>query len=228
MSNRMLYALALVTTIIAACSDPAGVPKLVVSSVEVSAAGPTLTVGDSMIVTAFPRTADGLILGDRPVDWTSGNATVAGLTPKGATSMRRALTPGSAEIVAAVEGKIGRITVAVVAAPLVVSIVQVAPSIGAIEVGKQFQLRSVARAADGTVIGGRNTVWQSSDSTIMTIAGAADGSHVTISAHRVGAVVITATVDGVTGQRPIQVKPLSPVAYIGIEPDSLIVETGKD
>ena len=106
--------------------------------------------------------------------------------------------------------------------------VTVTPSIGALEVGKQFTLSAIARAADGTVVGGRAVNWQSSDSTIVTIVGAVNGASAVISAHRTGDVVISAKVDGVQGQRTIRVTPVAPVAYAAIAPDSIVMEPGKD
>ena len=212
-----------------ACADsPTQMPDLSVVAVEVFPADRTISVGDSMLVTANARTADGQIRGDVLIAWASGDESVATVRPDGLRGVARALKPGIVEISAATEGKTGKVNLTVIAAPLVVSSVQITPSVGALEVGKQAELRALLRAQDGTVIGGRTVSWQTSDPTIATIYGAADGAYVTLSTHRVGVVVVTATVEGKSAQRTITVTQVSPVAYVQVEPDTLLVETGKD
>ena len=225
---RSVLGLALLLFAIACADSPAELPDLSVASVEVTPADRTISVGDSMLVTANARTADGQIRGDVSITWVSGDESVATVRPDGLRGVARALKPGIVEISAATEGKTGKINLTVIAAPLVVSSVQITPSIGALEVGKQAELRALVRAQDGTVIGGRTVGWQTSDPTIATIYGAADGAYVTVSTHRVGEVVITATVEGRSAQRTITVTQVSPVVYVQVEPDSLLVETGKD
>ena len=220
--------LALLALVIAACSEAPFEADLTVVSVEVTPADRTITVGDTMVVIARPWLADGTVFGSAVVTWTSSDASVATLTPKGQLGIARALKPGTVEISASTEGKAGKITLNIVAAPLVVGSVQITPSIGALEVGKDFQLSLLVRAQDGTPIGGRTVAWQTSDPSIITITGAADGAHATIRAQRVGQAVITATVEGKTAQRTITVTQVSPVVYIQVAPDSLLVETGKD
>ena len=207
MSIRIRGVLTLVATLVAAaCSEtPTEMPDLSVVSVELRPADRTLTVGDTMLVVVFPRTADGQLLGGEPVTWTSGSPSVASLTPKGIYAILRAVTPGTAEVMAVVGGKIGAIGVTVIATPLIVSSVQITPSISALQVGKQFELLPLVRTADGTVIGGRKVTWQTSDPTIMTVGGAVDGSYVTLTAHRAGTVVITATAGGKSDARTFQV-----------------------
>ena len=78
--------------------------------VEVMPQNQTLTVGDTMVLIAHPRTADGDILGGREIAWSSGDAGVASVTTRGELGVARALTPGTTEIRALVEGKIGTVT----------------------------------------------------------------------------------------------------------------------
>src|SRR5262245_37799837 len=117
---------------LAACNDePTALPDLSVATVEVRPGG-NLSVGDTLMLIAYPRTADGTLLGGRLVTWSSADTSILSVTrPNGVAAVVKAKAPGLVEISALVEGKVGKVPVNVVAAPLVVASVTIAPSIGA-------------------------------------------------------------------------------------------------
>jgi uncharacterized protein YjdB len=209
-----------IVTLLAACSDsPTEIPALRVSRVEVSPNENTLTVGDTMLLSAYPKTATGEILGSVAVQWASANQTIAQITPRGHTSVVRAQAPGTVEVSATSEGKQGKVTITVVAAPLVVHSVEIAGGADSVAIDGQLRFDAIVRAADGTIIGGRNVNWFVNNA-LVTINGPADGSYVIAHAHSAGSVTLTAIVAGKQAQRTLVVKaaPQVPVASIRFEP----------
>jgi uncharacterized protein YjdB len=228
---RSLIGFLMVLLVSAACSDsPTEMPDLRVAVVEVSPNHNTLTVGDTMVLRAFPKTSSGDILGSVAVAWSSANSTIAQITPRGHNSVVRAQAPGDVQITATSEGKAGRVTITVVAAPLVVNSVEIAGGADSIAIGGQLRFDAIVRAADGTVIGGRNVAWHVSNPQLVTFAGASDGSFIIATAHAAGTVTFTATVEGKQVQRVLSVKPTpqAAVAFIRFEPQLGIVTLFTD
>lgn len=196
--------------------------------VEVGLVGRTLTVGDTMRLTASPKTVEGHILGGVAVDWLSEDPAVASVSPRGLSSVVLAKQPGTVRIRATAEGRAGEVFVTVIAAPLVVASVEMTPGLAGIEVGQQMRLDAIVRASDGTVVGGRVVQWTSSDPTIATVTAPADGAYMFLNAHRAGQVTITAAVEGKTAQRVIIVAPGTMlVGTVELQPDSLQLTVGQ-
>lgn len=102
----------------AACSDGAapptsGLESPSVASIELSPSSGSVTVGETLQVTATTKNASGGILTGRPVTWSSGSAGVATVS---ATGLVTGAAAGTAAIIATSEGKSGTALVRVVPA----------------------------------------------------------------------------------------------------------------
>jgi uncharacterized protein YjdB len=226
MSARIRNFSLLVLFALAACQDnPVELPDMSIVVVEVAPNARTLTVGDTMLVQAYPKTASGQIRGDAAVQWSSANQAIAQVTPRGQNVLVRAQSAGTVEVLALSEGKEGRVTVSVVEAQLPVASLQIADGADSVLIGQSVRFNAVARAADGTVIGGRRVTWQVNDLTLGTIAGPDDGSYMVLTAHRAGTVTLTASVEGRLVQRAVRLTPAvqTPVHSIMFDPPQGVI-----
>jgi hypothetical protein len=100
--------------------------------------------------------------------------------------------------------------------PLVVASVTIEPADPGIITGQTVQLTATARAADGTAIPGKQFTWVTQNGTVASVS--TTGFVIGLSA---GTAVITASVDGRTGQVTVAVVDPSPVIITGVAPDPL-------
>jgi uncharacterized protein (TIGR03437 family) len=99
-------------------SDPT--QRLPVASIAISGAAAgapvALKLGDMLTLTATPMSANGLVLGDRPVSWSTSNSKVVSLEATGRSAVLRATGGGVATVMATSEGTLSpKITVNVTA-----------------------------------------------------------------------------------------------------------------
>lgn len=164
-------------------NPPASQP---VTSVEVSPTQSDLDVGETVALTAVPRSADGTAL-DRTVTWESSDEAVATVDADGVVTGRGS---GTAEIAATSEDVRG--TAAVRVSVPVASVDVESPAQG-LAVNSTVQLQATARAADGSALD-RTISWTSSDQAVAKVD--ANGL---VSGVGPGQVVITATAGGPSG-----------------------------
>lgn len=189
------------------CGDgPSEVTLPPVHTVEVGPADRVLAVGDTMRLTAYPTAADGTILGSVRVDWSTDAEAVAAVRSIGAFGTVQAKSPGTARVSATSDGRTGTVTVTVLAAPLQVAAVEIAPASAALDTGRTLRVEAIARAADGTAIGGRSVRWSSSDSTVVSVATINNETFAGVRAHRAGVATIRAAVDGRVGEARIEAR----------------------
>jgi hypothetical protein len=194
--------------LVGACSDgggnggggPTGPGKPdAVARVDVSAPATAVDVGATMQLAATPRAADGRALAGRAVAWTSDNHAVATVTAAGMVTAHAA---GTATITATSEGRDGQttLTVRTVAVPEVLW-VQITPGGDLVQPqGSTRQLGFVAHGANGVEVPGRTATWSSSNPAVVSVS--ATG---VLEARAYGSAVITATVDGKTGNTTVVV-----------------------
>src|SRR5204863_449932 len=109
-----------------------------VASVAISPATTSLTVGQTVQLTATPKDSAGGTLTGRMVTWTSGNPSVATISGSGLVA---GVTAGSATITATSEGKTSSAAVTVTSVPVAsVASVAVAPATASLTVGQTVQL----------------------------------------------------------------------------------------
>jgi hypothetical protein len=100
--------------------------------------------------------------------------------------------------------------------PPAVASVTIEPATPGLVTGQSMQLTATARAADGTAISGKQFTWATQNGTVASVS--TTGFVIGLSA---GTAVITAGVDGRTGQTTVTVVDPSPVIITGVSPDPL-------
>lgn len=184
------------------------------ASIDVEPDAPTLLVRDTLRLSATVRGADGAVL-DRVPAWSSsapGSATVD------AGGLVTGVDPGTAWIVAQLDGVRDSARVTVELRPVATVVVQ--PSESNIRVDETIQLSARVLADDGTVYH-RDVAWSSADPDIATI----DATGV-VTGERTGTATIRARVDGVTGTAVVHVDP-PPIVSLDVRPSSLELEPGE-
>jgi len=174
-----------------------------VASVQVTAPDSSIVRGQTVQLTATPRTAGGAVVTGRTVSWSSGSPSVATVSTSGLVS---AVGIGSAVITATVDGINGTVTITV--ATDVVT-VQVAPATATLtEASPTQQYTATPRNAANTALTGLTATWASLDTTVATVN--ASGL---VTAVRPGSTTIRATVDGVDGSATANVNVCFPAPY---------------
>src|SRR6266568_2437413 len=178
-----------------------------VASVAISPATATILVGQTLQLTATPKDSAGGTLTGRTVTWTSGNTSVATVSPSGQVT---GVAPGSANITATSEGKTSTAAITVTTVP--VASVTVSPATASIRVGQTVQLTATPKDSTGGTLAERTVTWRSSDTTVAAVS---PGGLVTGLAP--GSASITATSEGKSSTAAITVT-LIPVASVAVAP----------
>lgn len=183
-------------------SEPATAPGPLVARVEVAPGPHRLEPGETLTLTATPRTAGGEPL-DRAVTWGTDRAEVATVSAGGVVS---AVGVGTARITAAAGGKEGHATVTVLPAegpppppppppPGPTASVELSVARADLEEGGRLDILATPRDAEGAVVPGRVALWSSSAPGVVTVAPTGTG---TVTALKPGQATITARIDGRT------------------------------
>lgn len=155
-----------------------------VASVALTPATATLLVDSTLIVSVTLRDANNNAITGRPVAWTSGDPSVATVSPAGVIT---AVAPGGpVAITATVEGKSGTALVTVLAP--VASVTMTGSS--SVKVGDIYTYTATARLANGTIVV-RPVTWSVTDPT----RGSMSTSGLLVPLAK-GSITIVATIDG--------------------------------
>lgn len=203
-------------TVIAACSGESAAPPAPVASVLVAPGSSTLSPGQTAQLTASTRDAQGGILSNRTVTWTSTNLSVATVSPSGLVTA--VAVGGPVTIVASSEGQDGSAIVTVIPPP--VASVSVAPPSPTLTPGAVVQLTATTRDASGSELTNRVVTWSSSNTAIATVS---IGGRVTAVA--VGTATISASSEGQTGTALVTVTTPT-VTTVTVSPGSTSVANG--
>lgn len=166
-----------------------------VASVAVAPATATLTIGDTVHLTATPKDSAGHPLAGRTITWSSSDTSVATVDASGLVTTHAS---GTATITATAEGHAGKATLTVNVAP--VAQVVVSPPSGMVILGNALELATTVIDARGDTLTDRPITWASSDTTIATVDTAG-----VVTPHFADTVTITATVDGQSGTAALRV-----------------------
>ena len=128
------------------------------------------------------------------------DTTVTGAQGTASAQWTLGAAPGTQTATASVGGVLTATFHATATAP--VASVTVTPNPVTLASGSTQQLTATAKDAAGDVITGRTAVWTTSDATIASVSAAG-----LVSAGRVGAAAVTATVDGIAGKDSVFVTP---------------------
>jgi len=193
-------------------ADTAGIAVVTVpvASVTLQPATLTLGAGQSTTLTATVKDANGAVVTDRPVTWTSSNALVASVTQAGVV---KGLAAGTATISATSEGSTGGASVSVSGAP--VATVTLQPASVTLLRNATASLTATLKDAGGSVLTGRSVAWASSDTTIARVS-----STGVVTAVRIGTATVTATSEGKSGGTVVRVT-TGPVDHVVISPSSV-------
>ena len=186
-----------------------------VVAVRVSPASRDLTVGQTAQLTAEPLDAQGAVLSNRSVTWSSNRPNVASVNGNGVVA---AVSVGSAAITATVEGKSGVAAISVAPAP--VASVSVSPSSATLIVGQTAELEAQPRDASGQPLTGRPVTWSSNHPEIATVT-----STGVVAAVSPGTATITASSEGRNGTATIVVNAPA-VNRVEVTPAATTVDVG--
>ena len=181
-----------------------------VGSVSVQPTSANLTVGQSTTLTATVMDANGAVVTDRQVAWTTSNAAVATVTQGGVV---KAVSAGTATISATSEGSTGNAAVAV--SPTPVASIAIQPASATLQRNMSVTLAATLKDAGGNVLTGRVVTWVSSDTTVARVS-----STGVVTAVRIGTAVITASSEGKSASASISVT-AGPVDRILVSPTSV-------
>jgi uncharacterized protein YjdB len=187
-----------------------------VASVSVSPATPSVTVGQTVQLTATAYDANNNVLTGRVVTWASSNTGIATVSSSGVVT---GVAAGSATITATSEGRSGTASVTVTPPP--VATVTVAPTTASVTVGQTVQLTATTRDANNNVLTGRTVTWSSSNTGIATVS-----SSGVVTGVAAGSATITATSEGKSGTASVTVTPI-PVASVTVAPTTASVIVGQ-
>lgn len=164
------------------------VTPIPVASVSLTPPSATLITGDSVRLVATTRSASGTVLAGRAIDWRSGAPNVAAVSSTGVVT---AIAPGTAVVLATVEG-VSALATITVALPSVAT-VSLSPLLPTIDVGQSVQLSATTRALNGDVLTGRVVTWRTSNEQVAFVS-----SNGLVVGARAGTATITATAEGVS------------------------------
>ena len=220
-SFSLLVGCALFT--VGACGDYAGTdppppPALLpVASVTVSPGALALTPGQAGTLTAALRDASGAELSGRTISWTSSDQGIATVSVQGLVT---GAGVGSTTVSATAEGKTGSAQVTVAHPPA--TTVVLAPLTLSLQAGQVGQFVAEARDPAGNGIPGKTFSWVSSNPLVATVSPTGQ-----VTAVILGAVTISASVDGKTGNGTLTVVP-GPVATVAVTPPASTLQVGQN
>lgn len=195
--------LGMLSSFAAACgaSDPTGVPGTV-AVVEIDPPTASLSVGDTIRLTAVARDGNGKPVTGVTVSWAAQTSALASVIGAGAQARVTLLGAGTAIVTASAGGKTGRAEIDVEATTPVgpVATVEIDVDSVALAEGAAAQLGATARDAEGRIVTGRFVGWTSSDPEV-ALVDALGG----VTGIRTGTVAVTAKVDGVSASIPARV-----------------------
>ena len=224
-SSGVVTALAKSSVNISAISDAkVGTAALTITapvptSIAIAPAGLSVVTGQSGQLTASERDADGNVIPNRTVTWSSDNPTIVSVSSAGLVT---GLRIGAASVHAAADGLDATVSVSVTAVPA--ASVQISPTTISATVGDTARLGATVRDGSGAVLADRAVAWTSSNPTVATVS--ATGLVTAVSA---GTANIVATADGVSVTAAATVSPLPPppVATVSVSLSSTSLTVGQ-
>jgi uncharacterized protein YjdB len=183
-----------------------------VGSVTVDPATANLLAGQTIAITPTVRDANGTVVMDRVVTWSSNNTAVA--TVFSTTGVVTAKSAGTATISATSEGKSATASVTVTLVP--VAAITLQPSTLTIAPGQTATLTPTTTTADGTVVTGRTITFASDNTGVARVSTAG-----VVTGVANGTAVITATSEGRSATATVTVQPA--VSFVVVSPGLVLI-----
>jgi uncharacterized protein YjdB len=179
-------------------------------------AAASVTVGQTVQLTATPQDSAGNPLSGRAVTWATTNPGVAAVNGSGVVS---GVAAGAATVTAACEGQSGTVAITVTVVP--VASVAVSPASATVTVGQTVQLAATPKDANGNPLTGRTVTWATSNAAVATVSGSG-----LVTGGAAGTATITASSEGRNGTAAISVTNV-PVASVAVTPPTASVQVGQ-
>jgi uncharacterized protein YjdB len=157
----------------------------------------TLVAGGSTTLSPVVEDANGVVVTDRVVTWSSSNTSVATVSSAGVV---KSLITGTATIAATSEGTSG--STALTVTPAAVGSVTLAPSSPTVISGSTVALAATVRDINGTAVTDREVTWTSSDDLVATVSTTGD-----VTGLAAGTATITARSESESGTAIVTVTP---------------------
>lgn len=190
-------------------------------SIVILPAGPTVSQGSQVQLSAEVRDQKGNPISGASVAWASENAAVATISPGG---LATAKVSGSTKVTAT-SGALATSTTLTVT-PITVASVSVAPTALTIEVNEDAPLSAVVYDNGGNVLSGRAVTWSSSNTAIASVSAAG-----VVKGLKSGSAIVTAASEGKTAQSQITVTApppaAAPVASISVSLSASALNVGQ-
>ena len=201
-----------VVTISAIANGKVGSSSLTVAApvpsiLNVTPTSAAVTVGKTTQLTAEEHDANGVLIPNRPVTWSSDNSKVA---PVSASGVASGAGVGSTVLHASADGMTSNVTITVTDVPA--ASIAIAPTSVAMAVGDSSQLTATVRDASGAALTNRAVSWSSNS------AGVSVSPTGMLKALGAASATITAQVEGLTATATANVAPPppSPVASVTV------------
>jgi len=166
--------------------------------VGVSPAQANVAVGQNLQLSAVVRDANGTVISNAPVTWSTSNLFLAGVS---STGLVTGVAAGTATITATSGTAYGTASISVQVQQAAVDRIVVTPRDPTIDVGKTVQLVATLTDKQGNVLTGRTVTWTSSDPSRATVSNTG-----LVSGIKGGTVTITASSGGKSGTTNVRVK----------------------
>jgi uncharacterized protein YjdB len=188
-----------------------------VATVTVAPASASVSVGETVPLSAATRAADGTLLTGRAITWETSDPSLATVSAVGVVTGVAA--GGLVTITATSEGQVGTAQVMVT---MPVASVTVAPTDVNLVIGQTVPLSVATADGNGNALTGRAITWATSDAAVATVSAA--GVVTAVAAG--GPVTITASCEGHSGTATITVT-VPPVASVAVTPATATVVAGR-
>jgi uncharacterized protein YjdB len=217
MSDRLIRLVLAGVVVVAACSgEPVDPDNLVpVASVTLQPATPVVGIGATAALTATARSADGTLLTDRVISFTTADPSIATVDGAGVVT---AVAAGTTDITATSETRSRTVPLTVSAVP--VASVTVAPAAADVAVGAERTLTGEAFDAGAAPLPNRVFAWTSSAPAVATVS-----SLGLVRGVAAGTATITGTSEGQSATAEVQVF-VPPVASVTVTPTPASVGIG--
>ena len=192
------------------------VSNIPVGSITLSPTSATVSTGSSTTLTPTVKDANGKVVTDRVVSWSTSNPLIATVSQSGVVT---GIAPGTATITATSETKSANATITVTLVP--VGRVQVAPASVSIPAGQGTTLTATVTDANGVVVTNRPVTWSTSDSRVATVSQTG-----VVAAIAAGTATISATSGAATGTSAITVT-AAPIQSVSVSPSTLSLAQGQ-